>query len=161
MQVYCEQNLISLKDNYKKRLALTVVITAVVIALTVVLCFVVNDYNALTIQIINTAITTVAFWFLFASFNLVLVPANRYIKHVKKVISAPKKHLNGIVNINKNAITLHGGITATELVITANNTKSVIYWEQSLGQFDYDGKAVNVTVANNFVVSCEVDDEQK
>lgn len=154
MILYTHKQLNNLQKRFATSITSAIFVAILGIVLSVVLCFFVNDDNALVLQIVVSVINVLIGWYVIGCVFLSIVPLNRKINFTKSMLNGTKQTISG--NISKIGETITFAKIAMVEVVIVEEKQHVCYWQSS----DFIPFSVNdnvtLQVVNGRIYSYEV-----
>lgn len=160
MVVYTRESLLALKRR-KKLLISVMVCTAVICAAVCAAgCFFAKK-NALAVETVNSVITVLGGWFVLGALFACVLPLNRRIAHVNKLLYSERRTFAGRVEECGDIVTVSRYITATQIKISGGGTDT-FYWDNGCGKCPFkDGDSVTFDVSCGFICAYGATDNEE
>lgn len=154
MILYTHKQLNNLQKRFAKSITSAIFVAIFGIVLSVVLCFFVNDDNALVLQIVVSVINVLIGWYVIGCIFLSIVPLNRKINFTQSMLNGTKQTISG--NISKIGETITFAKIAMVEVVIVEEKQHVCYWQSSDAIPFLVNDNVTLQVVNGRIYSYEV-----
>ncbi len=148
-----EQELRRIERDFLKK---SVAVFIIGVAVCSLLCLLVQEDNAMLLQIINTVFGTVTGWYnLFIYLNYIS-PLRSRLKYLTNLRVGAKQSDYGRVESITDVITIRKHISVYELWVTVNGVPKIFYWDKEKTLPDMLHKEVRFETVQHKVISYEV-----
>ena len=164
MTVYDDGVLTAYSKRIKKGLSIAIAPLCFMAAISVALCFFLNEdrSNANLLHYTIVAVNALIGWFSLTVVLANVLPALKRKRFIRGVLSAPKKDVSGKVLSIGGAVTVRENVKALEIAIDRGGSRSTVYFDAEECELRFRvGDALKMSVARNFICEYEVADDEK
>ena len=164
MTVYDEKILTAYSKRVKKGLWITILPFCFMLALSVALCFFLNEEktNANLLHYTIVAVNGLIGWFSLSVLLGYVLPSSKRKKFVQGVLNAPKTDVRGKVVAIGDTVTIRENVKISEIAIDRDGSISTVYFDAEESELQFKvGDTLKMTVARNFICEYEAVDDEK
>lgn len=153
-QVYTADDVKKLNFVIRKFLIIAIALVILALGVGIATCFLVNDGNAMVLEIIDIALSSVcgcvAIYFLLNN----ITPARAKKRYIVKALNSPAKTVRGRVMSKGREITAIKHMKFRELkVYDEEGNERVLYWDTANGEPEFEGHILEFKAVGNKIVA--------
>ena len=156
MRYYSDLALNKLKRERLIASIILIALSLIVAGTCVLLCFFINEYNQIWIQLVNTILTILLLWTMIYLLDMEIIMRSKKIKHYYLIEESSKKEIVGNVIRIGSTITLSIGISGREILMMVDGKQRCLYlmsdFEACFKEDDY----LRLIVSKEFITFAEV-----
>ena len=164
MTLYNESMIAACSAKIKKGLLLCILPLAISLALSVSMCFFLkgDNSNATFLHVLNVAVNALIGWFSLSVLFAYVLPCAKRKRAIERIFYSARKQARGTVAAMNESYTVRDGVSVTEIRLDCDGKIFAFYYDEQASEPQFKvGDILQMTSADNFVFSYEVEDDEK